>query len=142
MARLVAYVGIWLIFAVFLAGFVGRGPIEYYRLMNKGQRVEGVAIARELHQQIKYSFTDGKQEYTAVGMVGLGTPEFEEISLGDHLPVYYLPDSPAINCLGDPRQLLRNELPIAIAAPLLFPTFLVIAIEMKRQAKKTKPTRT
>lgn len=136
--RFLAYTGLWLLLFLFFLGLMAGRPIKYFRLAINGQRTEGVAIATELHRQIKYSFTDGTREYTSVGMLGLGTPPFERISLGEHLPVYYLPGSPEISCLGDPQDHLHNELPGALVVPFLFPTFIVIAAYHARRAKKER----
>ena len=58
-------------------------------------------------------------------MTGMGTPPFDQISIGDKLTIHYLPDAPETNCLGAPKELFENEFGAVLIAALLFPTAIV-----------------
>ena len=139
MGRFLGYLFVWLVLAFALAGIVGGRAFDYYRLRNGGVLAEGVALGRKPHDQIEYSFTFEGRVYTKVGIPGMGAPRFEEIVVGQKLPIYYLPKSPEISCLGDPGKLFRNELPPVLLVILLFPSAIVgtFALKRRRSALKT-----
>jgi hypothetical protein len=87
---------------------------------------EGKAIWPVDHGQFKYAFKVADKEYVGIGMPGFGTPSYERIAIGQTLPVHYLPDDPDVNCVGNPGQLLANELPPALLSATIFPTAILV----------------
>lgn len=140
MSRFWIYFFVWLGLAFILAGFVGRQAFNYYRLRNRGVLAEGVALGRKPHDQIEYSFMVEGRVYTNVGIPGMGAPRFEEIAVGQRLPVYYLPQSPEVSCLGDPGKLLHNELPPVLLVIVLFPSAIVGIFALKHHRRTALKT--
>jgi hypothetical protein len=135
--RYLTYLAAWLGLALIVVTFTARDLFSYYRLRRNGILVEGVAVARAPHDQVKYSFQAGGSEYQSVGMTGFGTPPSERISIGDRLPVYYLPKDPKVNCLGSPREIFSNELPPVLLAVILFPS-MIIAVAVFRYERRIR----
>lgn len=135
MGRYLTYILVWLGLAIALAGIVGRRAFDYYRLRKGGVLAEGTALGRKPHDQIEYSFTVDGRAYSNVGIPGMGAPRFEEIAVGQRLPVYYLPKSPEVSCLGDPGELLRNELPPVLLVVVFFPSAIIGIFVLKRRRR-------
>jgi hypothetical protein len=135
--RYLTYFAAWLALGLIVVTIMGRDLFSYYLLRSNGILVEGIAVARAPHDQIKYSFQTGGSEYQSVGMIGFGTPPSERISIGDKVPVYYLPKDPKINCLGSPEKLFSNELPPVLLAATLFPS-LIIAMVVFRYKRRLR----
>ena len=135
---LLRWLGLWFLLAAIFAFSTGREALMYYRLSKHGVAAQGVARERLPHRQIGYSFDVSGRDYHGVGMTGMGAPWFEQISLGDRLPVYYLPNAPESNCLGDPEQLFSNEIGAVSMLCLLFPTMIVLLLVYKRNKKSAQ----
>jgi hypothetical protein len=101
----------------------GQHCLDYYRLSRHGAPIEGTVVGPYPHGQTEYSFVSGGKTY-----VGVGFLEASFKPLGDKIRVIYLPESPTVNCLGNPHDLYLKELPLVIAVVLLFPTLIVIAV--------------
>jgi hypothetical protein len=137
--RYFVYCALWLGCAVAIMAFSTGDAFDYYRLRREGILTDGRAVARAAHYQIIYSFNVNGIVYQGEGMTGFGIPPFERISIGDKLPIYYLPKDPKINCVGSPEKLLSNELPPVLGAVILFPTVItaVIAFRIKRSLRRS-----
>jgi hypothetical protein len=96
---------------------------------------EGTAVARKPHDGIEYSFSVSNRTYAGVGRADVVEPTFGKTSMGDKLPVYYLPQAPEINCLGSPKELFSKDLLPNILIALLFPTAIVGAIAIRMTAR-------
>ncbi|HLJ86042.1 MAG TPA: hypothetical protein VKZ53_04415 [Candidatus Angelobacter sp.] len=116
---------LWLFLAALIAAIGGGPSLNYWRLSRNGIPIQGIALARRPHWQIKYSFEINGHKYEGTGRTGIGAPFFNQISIGDIVPVYYLPAAPDINCLGDPKKLWANELVPWMGSLILFPTMIV-----------------
>jgi hypothetical protein len=118
--------------------FIAGNAFDYYRLRSKGILTDGTAVARLPHDEIKYSFRVNGAVYQGLGVAGFGTVPFERMSIGDKLPIYYLPKDPKINCLGSPEKLLSNELPPVLLGVILFPTMItaVFVFRYKRRLRR------
>ncbi len=104
--------------------------IQYYRLTTGGILVQGQVIAKEPtnHRLIRYSYVVHQTTYFGSQSGGYGNVDFNQIRIGDRVPVFYLPHEPKRSCLGNPADLLLNESMViaftAIFAPLfIFWTF-------------------
>jgi hypothetical protein len=132
MERVFGYFLIWLALAGGLAVVIGKNAQQYYQLNKRGVLTVGIAVARLPHRQIRYSFSAGNRTYSGVGRTGKGAPPFERISIGEKLPVYYLADDPEVSCLGNPGQLLQNELPPVVGVVVLFPIIIILAFRFRK----------
>ena len=139
--RFPRYCAVWLGLAFVFATIVGRGALNYYRLMNKGVLTEAIVEAKKPHEQIEYSFKAEDRVYMGVGMAGFGTPPVGSISTGDRVPVHYLPGAPQINCAGDPRQLFSNELFVVLLVAVLFPSMIVAWLAFRHRRKNRMGSR-
>jgi hypothetical protein len=109
----------------------GRRCFDYYRLRKNGVLIEGIAHEARPHGQISYSFTINRNTYWGVGRIGVGIVPIEEIAQRHTVPIFYLPSSPTVNCLGNPGELYSNDIPIVLLVSLLFPTIIVGVIAFR-----------
>src|SRR5215475_10046603 len=110
--RLRRYLIVWLLLTVGALVFgilVLRWPI-YHALAVDGVATRGKVAAKEPenHRFVRYSYVVGGIPYNGIGSAGFGNPEFEEISIGDEVIVYYNPETPQISFLGDPKHQLES----------------------------------
>jgi hypothetical protein len=125
--------------AALIGSLLARNAFNHYRLQNRGQVTHGKAIWPADHRQFKYSFKVADKEYVGIGMPGFGTPSYERIAVGQTLLVYYLPEDPEINCLGNPQPLSNNELTSLLLSVTFFPTVIVLRFwfwERKRKRNR------
>jgi hypothetical protein len=122
---------LWLGLAIIFACIAGRQCQKYYRLRQTGVTVAGVVQAKKPHMLIEYSFRANGQDYSGWGRGDVGSPLFDEISIGDRAVVHYLPNDPDINCLHDPAKLFHAELFPVLGVVLLFPTITVSALAFR-----------
>ena len=127
---------LWLMLVIAIGASPGKRVLQYRRLSHNGVTLHGIARGRAPHQQIEYSYEINGQTYQGVGRTGIGSPSLYEISIGDKVSVYFLPDAPEISCLGDPAELYSNDLPPTLLVSLLFPTAIVIALAVRISRKR------
>jgi len=67
----------------------------------------------EYHQNVRYTFDVNGRTYQGLdGVAALGKRP-EEMTVGEQVIVYYLPDDPSMSCIGDPEYAttpLRSKL--------------------------------
>ena len=119
--RFIVWFSIWLALACgFAIGLGSKNWIRYYRLVKHGIPTEGLVTSQpdpHNHGFSRYSYTVGSQAFTTTG--------YPRAAEGQTIMVFYLPYNPAVNCPGDPRELLKSEsVPIGLAS-LLFPTLMI-----------------
>lgn len=130
---------LWLFLTIAFA--VGTAAIfdvkTYYLLSKRGMLTEGYVTDtdREHHRTVHYSYTVNQQPYKWGGYAGDINRQFEEIKVGDKVPVVYDPLNPGSSCLGDPNDVLRSLMHGVIFVSL-FPTFFLISyLVQKRRGK-------
>lgn len=117
---------VWLALTVICSavGFVALDWLKWHNLAEHGVEVEGRVVAKEPqnHRFIRYSYAVGGDTYSGAGSAGRGNPEFEQLSVGDQVKVFYDPDNPKESILGDPQEqatsITRGVLFLAIVGPL------------------------
>jgi hypothetical protein len=78
-------------------------------LSKSGLVVQGLASEKKPHESIGYSFEVNGRSYHCVGKTGVRLPSFDQISIGDTVPIHYLPEHPEVNCVGDPLRLYSEQ---------------------------------
>jgi len=82
-------------------------------LATKGIKTCGTVTSFEPnnHQEVHYSFVANGKTYSGAQQGGRGDQRdaFPCAASPPGLIVYYLPESPEISCLGDPKSLRENE---------------------------------
>lgn len=123
-------VGAVTITAVILSLIASQGALPFYRLSRHGVVTQGTVTGfePENHRTVHYTYEVDGRFYSAAqqGGAGRGNRDFEYLTVGDSVQVYYLPEDPGLRCLGNPRAGLANELiPLALAI-VLGPLFIII----------------
>lgn len=132
MKKYLILVPIWLILAT-LSGFIGFrivNPMADYRLSKDGVMVMGRVTKKEPenHRFITYTYVAGGQTYNGLGNGGNGNPDFEDISIGQDVVVFYDPGSPQISSLGYPKNHYRVNLAGVVFVTLLLPLFIMVPL--------------
>lgn len=125
----------WIVLAIAIGTVAGSGCLKYYRLCKNGAPAEGVVQEKLPHSGVAYSFAVNGQLYTGSDRAGLGTPPYGVIGIGDRISIAYLPNTPTVNCSGDPCQLYSNDLTPALIVSLLFPTLIVCVLVLRSSRK-------
>lgn len=111
---------------------------RYRRLQAEGVGTDGWVTAKDLigRKKVHYSFMADGRLYSGVGRPGYGNREFEELSVGDKVIVFYLPKDPDVSSLGDPKEHLRDQDRDIVLSLLIFiPVILwFLSRELKRAA--------
>ena len=119
--RFIVWLSVWLALACgFGIGLGSRNWIRYYRLVKHGIPTEGLVTSQpdpHNHGFLHYSYTVRSQAFTTTG--------YPRAADGHTFTVFYLPDDPAVNCPGDPGELLAAESVSIGMASLLFPTLMI-----------------
>lgn len=112
-----------------------RWPI-YRQLTREGKATTGWVTAKGLNGQrrVNYSFAADGRVYSGLGRAGFGTPEFNQLNPGDEVLIFYLPRTPEVSELGDPKEHLRQQNRVlAFAFTFIgIAAFLVIRREIRR----------
>jgi hypothetical protein len=101
-------------FIVFCAFFISVAYSHwhnYERLAHAGIQTSGTVTAKEPnnHQSIRYEYSVGSTRYTGISAAGFGgLPPFDQIRVGDQIPVSFLPQRPTISLPGDPRDVYMS----------------------------------
>ncbi len=137
--RILGWLVLWLAFATVIGTVTGQQCLRYYRLSKGGLVVQGLISDKKPHEQIGYSFEVNGHSYHGVGRTGVGFPSFNQISVGDTVSVYYLPEHPEVNCVGEPSRLYSDELSSVLMVALLFPTVIIGALVFRRARSSAMP---
>ena len=125
---------LWLTVFVVIGAIGPKKWLDYYRLNRRGAVVPGIVLAKAPHMQFEYSFEVSGRRYTGIGRgYGDGRP-----AIGDEVAVYYLPDAPEINCLGNPQALFKHELLLELGVDSTFATMILVALifRIRRSVKE------
>jgi len=110
-----------------MVGLIYPKNMPHYRRLQHGLRTHGVVTALEPgnHQAVRYQFEVGSRSYSGVGSAGFGNPEFDSLSVGSSVIVYYLSDNPNESCIGIPSELIDNEVGALGLVAVFFPLFAI-----------------
>jgi len=116
---------------------------ELERLTHKGIQTRGRVTAKEPfnHQVIRYEYRVDSGRYAGSSSAGFGgLPQFDQIRVGDEVPVTYLPESPSVSVAGNPRDLYGSWSGLLfVVMPLLIAIGLVVGIIRRaRRCRKGK----
>jgi hypothetical protein len=93
-------------------------------------KIEGVVVKKdpENHQRVYYSYKITERIYFGAGRAGFGNPTFHDLAIGDNVIVFYDPLFPENSVLGNPYELLRNELISVLLVVIIFPLVVLYAL--------------
>jgi hypothetical protein len=96
-----------------------------FRFMRYGKAIKAYVQLLEPtnHQFVHYLYTVDTIEYHGIGRADFGNPSFEELAVGTELIAYYLPSDPSDSCLGNPREIFRDNLRFLLLIVSLFLVF-------------------
>jgi hypothetical protein len=135
MKAFIIFLLLWISFSC-TGYFLGRflfNPDWPEHMTKSGQGVYGHVIAKEPenHQTVRYAYEVGETEYKGSGSGGDGNPDFEDLSIGDQIVIYYDPVSPYRSTMSNPwNELGRSYSAIwflTITLPI-FPMVFALAI--------------
>lgn len=109
---------------------------KFYLLSKRGTLTEGQVTKTEAqnHQSVYYSYSIDQRSYSGGGDAGDINRSFDEVAVGDKVPVTYDSLSPASSCLGNPDEELRS-LMHGVVFISLFPTFGFISYFVKKEIR-------
>lgn len=90
--------------------YVHRDWPTYWKLERDGVAVDGTVIGKRdgPPPRVDYSFHGPVKIQTATGDAGFGNPDYDKLSVGDRVIVYYLPYQPEVSVLGLPLLRFRE----------------------------------
>ena len=111
---------------------------KFYELSERGVPVQGqiTSTEPENHGAIHYSYSVKQQRYSGIGGAEDMRRKFDEVTVGDTVPVVYNPADPESSCLGDADKQFTS-LTHGFFFISLFPTFTFLVYYLKNWAKKT-----
>jgi len=95
---------------------------RYRRLQERGVGADGWVTALDAGRRpiVYYSYLAGEKVYSGVWRSPYLAPEPGELSAGDRVIVFYLPDKPGESCLGDPKELIKAQHRVILWCLLVF----------------------
>jgi hypothetical protein len=126
---------IWLAFAVSIACLViicSDWP-KWHGLAARAVETEGRVTAKEPqnHMSIRYSYKVEQQNYTGLGQGGGANPEFEQLSVGDRIKVFYDSANPEISMPGDPQAQSSSIIRAVVFGVIVGPTIGIFSLYRK-----------
>ena len=114
-----------------------------FKLMRSGKTIKAYVQLLEPtnHQFVHYSYTVDTIKYHGIGRADFGNPSFEELSVGMELIAYYLPSDPSDSCLGNPRDIFRDNLRFLVLIILLFLLFTTAFFVLPLKPQRTRENR-
>lgn len=109
-------------------------------LQDKGVPTQGHVTIKDSRSfktnnwNIGYKYSVGTQIYQGTGQVN--GPEFVNMQIGDKVTIFYLPEQPAVSCLGKPNELLEHENIMFGYGLALIIIFLIIMFWWMNEQKK------
>jgi hypothetical protein len=111
----------------------------YRKLQAQGIQGEGIVTGKGIAGPLKVSYTfaaDGRL-HSGVGRGGYGNPEFPDLTVGDKVLLFYLPQDPEVSVLGDPKEHLRDQNRVLVLMAAFVP--LVMVVLVRRELKRWGP---
>lgn len=98
-------------------------PAKLKNLVERGRPSYGKVIDKDAgdHRRIDYTYNVDGTEYTGSGQGGAGNANFDELSQGTTVWVYFDPANPSISCLGSPEYELESIELLIRAAAIVIP---------------------
>jgi len=135
---LVAIAG-WLVCSTAIALLLWRmNAASYLRLTQHATTAPGFVIAREPanHDSVVVRFTaNGVEHLIRRSHVAKPNKEKSQLAVGDEVTVYFLVRDPLEATIGDPGELLPDELIAIGLAATIFPTLLVGGLLWRTRAR-------
>jgi hypothetical protein len=98
---------VWLALAVVSAAFplIVLDWTKWHGLAKRAVAIDGRVTGKEQnHKSIRYSYQVERRDYTGLGSIGGGNPDFEHVHVGDSIKVFYDSESPEVSVAGDPQH--------------------------------------
>jgi hypothetical protein len=121
-------------------------PSRISDLAERGRPIYGKVTGRDAadHQRVDYAYSIDGIEYTGSGQGGAGNAQFEGLTPGTTVYVYYDPGDPATSILGSPKYELSSQKLLIRAAAIVIPFWpvmifflLYFAIARSRESQVT-----
>jgi hypothetical protein len=133
------YGAIWIVATIFSIVFWTNDLKlrELYRLTTIGVKTQGIVTdkIKENHQRVKYSFRVDGVTYVWGGFAGDINKKFDQVSIGEVVPIVYEPNNPQNSAMGDPISSFYNELAFGIFASLM-PTFAALVFGIRELIRR------
>src|SRR5262249_35854598 len=83
------------------------------------------------HQAVRYRYVVDSEDYSGVGNAGHGNPDFERLTVGQRVLIYYDPKKPQVSFLGYPAARMRGNLWVAVMVALIRAIFIMLGLIRK-----------
>jgi hypothetical protein len=119
-------VGLW-----FLQGLEGR-TIKYEKLTSSGVPIEAIVVRPDCgyHSTIIYHFNAAGNDIESRDYSGT---DCGLIQSGQKIRIYYLPESPSVNMVGEPALYLSGQRKFALGSSLVLPILILWAYTRRRR---------
>ena len=109
---------------------------KYYALNNRGLTTEGeiVELQPTNHRSVVYRYQAGGENLTGSGRAGDIYREFDDLRIGQKVPVIYDPPEVSVSCLGDPRRQLNSRLRGTVFLSVM-PSLAIVILLIRRGAQ-------
>jgi Protein of unknown function (DUF3592) len=129
---------LWAIFTVLaaaIAAIVFEVP-KHARLLASGVEVRGgiIALQPDNHGSVIYEYETGGYSYKGAGHAGDIGANFDDLRVGQEVPVFFDPERREVSCLGEPSEHL-NSLLFLTAFLASSPTLFVVALKVRKFAR-------
>lgn len=128
---------VWLAIFVLAFSVQWSSESELRELQAHGQMVVGkiVAIQPEFHQTVRYQYEAEGKTFEQVGSIHMLGKTLSEVSVGESVPVYYLPKKPEKSRIADPKAVATNVMPKLLSS-FCFSTIVAIISSLMWLLKK------
>ena len=122
------------LFAAFL--YTHRAWPRYWALRRDGAPAQGWVIGKSDGKRglVYYAFQGPTKIQTETGEAGFGNPEFDQLSEGDPVTVYFLPNRPQVSMLGVPDERLIEQHTLLVWG--LIGSFCAVAWAFRRELSR------
>ena len=109
---------------------------KYTRLLVSGHETTGriADLQPERHGSVIYEYQVVGHSYKGAGHAGDIPAHFDELRVGQEVPVFFNPRSEDVSCLGEPGKHVRSLLMLTLFLATA-PTFFLLAIAVRRMAR-------
>ena len=95
---------------VFLVAAIFPAWHRYERLEHAGKQTEGTITAKERgnHESVRFQYTVSSKVYSGTDSLGFTNLSFDNVNVGDAVPVTYWPTEPIVAIIGNPYQIYMS----------------------------------